>query len=54
MPELLTKSRYLQFLTCPREFWLAHHKPELFSREETLQYIHLREQGYAFQELNAS
>lgn len=50
MPELLTKSRYLQFLTCPREFWLAHHEPELFRSEDTLQYAHLREQGYAFQD----
>jgi CRISPR/Cas system-associated exonuclease Cas4 (RecB family) len=51
MPELLTKSRYLQFLTCPREFWLAHHKPELFQMEETLQHDHLRKQGYAVQKL---
>lgn len=51
MPELLTKSRYLQFLTCPREFWLAHHMPELFQQEETLQHIHLRDQGYAFQRI---
>jgi hypothetical protein len=50
MPELLTKSRYLQFLTCPREFWLAHHKPELFEPVDSLHYHHLREQGYAFQE----
>jgi len=49
MPELLTKSRYLQFLTCPREFWLAHHKPELFEPVDSLLYQHLREQGYAFQ-----
>lgn len=49
MPELLTKSRYLQFLTCPREFWLAHHKPELFEPVDSLHYHHLREQGYAFQ-----
>jgi hypothetical protein len=49
MPELLTKSRYLQFLMCPGEFWLAQHEPELFRGEDALQYAHLREQGYAFQ-----
>lgn len=54
MTEVLTKSRYLQFIACPREFWLAHHMPELFRREETLQHIHLREQGYAFQKFARS
>lgn len=49
MQKTLTKSQYLQFLNCPREFWLAHHFPELFTTEDTLLYRHLREQGYTFE-----
>ncbi|MBC7900070.1 MAG: DUF2779 domain-containing protein [Saprospiraceae bacterium] len=48
---MLTKTRFLQFLTCPNEFWLAHHLPLLAAREETLEYQHLRQQGYAVQRL---
>ncbi len=51
MPSTLTKSKYLQFLTCPNEFWLGHHQPILVQHEETLEYKHLREQGYAVQRL---
>lgn len=49
MQTTLTKSKYLKFLSCPREFWLSHHFPELFKSEDTLQYRHLREQGYTFE-----
>lgn len=45
----LTKSKFRQYLTCPREFWLAHQVPELFISEDTPHYQHLREQGYEFQ-----
>jgi len=47
--ERLTKSNFLTFLSCPREFWLKAKKPELFLSEDTLQYTHLREQGYKFE-----
>ncbi len=51
MSTTLTKSNYLQFLSCPNEFWLAHHQPLLATTEETLEYKHLRQQGYAVQKL---
>jgi len=51
MPATLTKTNYLKFLACPNEFWLAHHKPLLAVQEETLEYEHLRQQGYAVQKL---
>src|SRR5436305_727195 len=48
----ITKTSYLNFLKCPQEFWLAHHQPELFKQEEnSLEYEHLRQQGYAVQQL---
>lgn len=48
----LTKSDYLDFLKCPREFWLDHNMPELKPREtDTLEVEHLRQQGYAVQQL---
>lgn len=49
MQNALTKSKYLQYLSCPREFWLAHRFPEAFKAEETLLSRHLREQGYTFE-----
>jgi hypothetical protein len=49
MQTTLTKSRFLQFLSCPHEFWLSHHFPELFKREPTLESDHFRDQGYKFQ-----
>jgi hypothetical protein len=43
----LRKIDYLNFLKCPQEYWLAFHQPLLFPREpDTLQYTHLRQQGY--------
>ena len=47
----LTKTNYLQFLACPNEFWLAHHQPHPTQQEESLEYEHLRQQGYAVQKL---
>lgn len=49
MTFVLTKSKYLNFLACPREYWLAHHKPELFAKPGGLNYEHRREEGYAFE-----
>jgi CRISPR/Cas system-associated exonuclease Cas4 (RecB family) len=46
---MLTKSAYMEFLRCPREFWLSQHsdqRPEL-----TLEGQHRREQGYDVQRL---
>ena len=51
MTATLTKTSYLQFLSCPNEFWLAHHLPLLAGRADTLEYQHLRQQGYAVQRL---
>lgn len=49
MQPTLTKSKYLQFLSCPREYWLNHHSPEIFQRTATLESAHFRDQGYQFQ-----
>jgi len=46
----LTKTAYLNFLKCPQEFWLGVHEPLLVSEPETLEYEHLRQQGYAVQQ----
>lgn len=44
---MLTKSSYIDYLRCPREFWLSQQSDE---REElSLHARHLREQGYAVQ-----
>jgi CRISPR/Cas system-associated exonuclease Cas4 (RecB family) len=51
MTTILTKSAYLQFLKCPREFWLAHHRPDLFEPVDSPLYRHLRRQGYVVQQL---
>lgn len=52
MKDRLTKSAYLNYLVCPQEFWLDYHDPELTKRHaNTLEYEHLRQQGYAVQQL---
>ncbi len=51
MKDRLTKSAYLRFLKCPQEFWLSVHQPLLFATADTLEYEHLRQQGYAVQQL---
>ncbi len=48
MKNRLTKTDYLEYLRCPNEFWLKHNRPEVSKKvEETLEYEHLRQQGYA-------
>ena len=43
----LRKIDYLNYLKCPQEYWLAYHQPLLFGSEpDTLEYRHLRQQGY--------
>ncbi|MEO6050580.1 MAG: DUF2779 domain-containing protein [Pyrinomonadaceae bacterium] len=46
----LTKTAYLNFLKCPQEFWLAVHQPLLAAEPDTLEYEHLRQQGYSVQQ----
>ena len=46
MKDRLTKTEYLRYLSCPNEFWLKANMPLLFKIEETLEYQHLRQQGY--------
>lgn len=46
MAPRLTKTAYLRYLKCPQEFWLEHHQPLLIVEPETLEYQHLRQQGY--------
>jgi len=48
---MLTKTDYLQFLSCPREFWLAQNNPELFVEEKTIDFLHLVKQGNDFEAL---
>ena len=47
----LTKTSYLRFLKCPPEFWLEYHQPLMFASEITLDHEHLRQQGYAVEQL---
>ena len=47
----LTKTSYLHYLKCPPEFWLEYHQPLLFAAEITLEHEHLRQQGYAVEQL---
>jgi hypothetical protein len=47
----LSKTDFLQYLKCPPEFWLAYHEPLLFASEVTLERQHLRQQGYAVEQL---
>src|SRR5687768_15301350 len=51
MKDRLTKTGYLSYLKCPQEFWLSVHQPLLFAEADTLEYEHLRQQGYAVQQL---
>lgn len=51
MKNRLTKSAYLRYLKCPQEFWLEFHQPLLTAETDTLEYEHLRQQGYAVQQL---
>lgn len=46
MAPRLTKTAYLRYLKCPQEFWLEQHQPLLSAEPETLEYQHLRQQGY--------
>lgn len=46
---MLTKSAYMDFLRCPREFWLDQHSDE--RAELSLEAQHRREQGYDVQRL---
>jgi hypothetical protein len=46
---VLTKTAFQEFLRCPREFWLRHHQPDLYSGEPSLEGKHRREQGYEVQ-----
>jgi len=45
----LNKSHYLSYLQCPREFWLRHHRPELFAGEDSAGVKYLKETGYRIQ-----
>ena len=47
----LTKSAYLQYLKCPQEFWLQINQPLFVSQPYSLEYEHLRQQGYTVQQL---
>jgi len=51
MKDRLTKTAYLRYLKCPPEFWLNYHQPLLVAEPITLEYEHLRQQGYAVQQL---
>jgi hypothetical protein len=51
MKHRLTKSAYLQYLRCPQEFWLQMKQPLFVSEPYSLEYEHLRQQGYAVQQL---
>ncbi len=42
----LSKTSYMQFLSCPNEFWLSVHQPLLMAKTETLDYAHRRQEGY--------
>ncbi|NOT47106.1 MAG: DUF2779 domain-containing protein [Acidobacteria bacterium] len=51
MKERLTKTAFLRYLKCPPEFWLSVRQPLLAAKPTTLEYEHLRQQGYAVQQL---
>jgi len=51
MKHRLTKTAYLQYLRCPQEFWLQMNQPLFVSQPYSLEYEHLRQQGYAVQQL---
>ncbi|MFN0279044.1 MAG: DUF2779 domain-containing protein [Pyrinomonadaceae bacterium] len=47
----LTKTAYLDYLKCPAEFWLSVREPLLVAEPITLEHEHLRQQGYAVENL---
>lgn len=47
----LSKSAYLSYLRCPQEFWLEMNQPLFIPQPYSLEYEHLRQQGYAVQQL---
>ncbi len=50
-PFRLSKTSYLSYLRCPQEFWLEMNQPLFVSQPYSLEYEHLRQQGYAVQQL---
>lgn len=46
----LSKSLYLKYLECPREFWLGHHKPDLFATPLSPVDLSRMKMGYGVQE----
>lgn len=42
----LTKTAYMRYLKCPPEFWLYINQPLLVVEPYSLEYEHLRQQGY--------
>lgn len=46
MKNRLTKTAYLKFLMCPNEFWLSYQPFYQKTEPDTLEYEHLRQQGY--------
>jgi hypothetical protein len=51
MKSRLSKTGYLSYLRCPQEFWLEINQPLLIVQPYSLEYEHLRQQGYAVQQL---
>lgn len=51
MKDRLTKTAFLSYLKCPPEFWLSVRQPLLIAKPITLEGEHLRQQGYAVQQL---
>lgn len=51
MKSRLSKTAYLSYLRCPQEFWLEINQPLLVQQPYSLEYEHLRQQGYAVQQL---
>ena len=51
MKERLTKTSYLSYLRCPQEYWLLANQPLFVMEPYSLEYEHLRQQGYAVQQL---
>ena len=50
MKDRLTKTAYLSYLRCPQEYWLLAHQPLFVMEPYSLEYEHLRQQGYAVQQ----
>jgi Domain of unknown function(DUF2779). len=51
MRSRLSKTGYLRYLQCPQEFWLETNQPLYVRQPYSLEYEHLRQQGYAVQQL---